>query len=69
MTETLNLAASICTGLIWGSSIALVVILGAMGTVFEMGRRAGRNGERARWEYIWPDSPVDDAFDRVGIRR
>lgn len=77
MTEILNLAVSVCTGLIWGSAIAFVVIVAAASWIFAFGHKAGRMGERARWEFIWPtderlfrpyDNPADEALHELGIQ-
>lgn len=77
MTELLNLGASVCTGLLFGGCVAVVVILGAASAVFALGHKAGRASERAHWEYIWPaderifrpyDNPVDEALHELGIQ-
>lgn len=64
MIELLNLGVAICTGAIWGTSMALVIVLGVTAWAFERGRRIGAAGERARWDAIWPDEvlfrPMDD---------
>jgi hypothetical protein len=62
MTELLNLGVSVCTGLMFGSLIAAVVILALSSAIFALGFRAGRYMERERWECIWPlaSSPADE---------
>jgi hypothetical protein len=56
MIELLNLGVAVCSGVIWGTSIALVIVLGITAWAFERGRRIGAAGERARWDCIWPDT-------------
>lgn len=73
MTEILNLAVAVCTGFIWGSVIAFVVIVGGASWIFALGHKSGRMGERARWEYIWPANdqifrPYDPVDNELRVR-